>query len=430
MNKVEILGAKETLYVEHLDNGLDIYMVPNRNLKNYYITLNIKYGSVYTNYKFKGENYSDPKGTAHYMEHLKFNTPEGDAYDYFGKLGSSINAYTSNDVTCYEVFANSKFKENLSYLIKYVYTPYFNKELVNNERGIIAEEIKMYEDDPSTVLFHGLCQNIFINDEHRYLISGTTDDIKNIKLGTIENVFDAFYHPVNMFMIITGNFNPEEAVAIVSESMNNFAFSEYSEPVLKSINEPFKINSEYMEREMNVSKSKVVVGFKIPKSNFKSLKLSNLELKLYLSFIMRVNFGATSILNEEMKSNGIINKSIGTRLLDVDDYYVQCFFAETDYPDYFSKRIKEVFANLSINEENIKRKVKSAISGLVWLFDNIEAVNMEIQYDIINYGTVITDVYTIYKSLDENTANKIIAKLSKNLCSTNVIKPKKEKSAL
>ena len=56
MNKVEILGTKESLYVQHLDNGLDIYMQPNDKVKNFYITLNVKYGSIYSNYKFKGES--------------------------------------------------------------------------------------------------------------------------------------------------------------------------------------------------------------------------------------------------------------------------------------------------------------------------------------------------------------------------------------
>ena len=156
MNKIEILGAKETLYVEHLDNGLDIYMVPKTSVKNFYITLNVKYGSIYTNYKYNGQSYNNPKGIAHYLEHLMFNMPEGDAFEKFNNLGSSANAYTSNEVTCYEVFSNSKFKENLSYLLKMVYTPHFTKELVNKERGIITEEIKMYEDDPATVLFHNL----------------------------------------------------------------------------------------------------------------------------------------------------------------------------------------------------------------------------------------------------------------------------------
>ena len=424
MNKIEILGTKETLFVEHLDNGLDIYMVPKEAVKNFYITLNVKYGSIYTNYKWNGENYEDPKGIAHYLEHLMFNMPEGDAFNYFGELGSSVNAYTSNEVTCYEVFSNSKFKENLSYLLKMVFTPYFNKELVNKERGIITEEIKMYDDDPATLLFHNLYDNLFINDERKYLVGGTVEDIKNIKVDNIENAYKAFYQPSNISLIVTGNFNPEEVVAITSEVMSGFGFAENSLPELLTYEEPFEVNNEYILKEMdNVNKSKVVLGYKLPKNNFKSLKLSKLELRLYLNLIMQINFGNTSIINEEMKSNGILNKTIGFRLEETDEYFIPIFIAETDYPDYFVTRIKEVMNKIAVNDESIKRKTKVAISNLIWLFDDIESVNTSIQDDILKYGTVITDIYQIYKSLNVDTALKVLNKLDKKLLTVSVVKP-------
>ena len=423
MNKIEIIGTKESLYTHHLDNGLDIYMVPNNKVKNFYITLNVKYGSIYTNYEYDGEKHQDPKGIAHYLEHLMFNMPDGDAFETFAKLGSSANAFTSNDVTCYEVFANSKFKENLEYLVKYVYTPYFTKELINNERGIITEEIKMYKDDPATELFHGFFENIFINDERRYLVAGEEQDIKEIKLNHIEDVYKAFYHPENMFLIITGNFNPEEAIAIISESMSKLGFAEHDNPVLIEEKEPFEINNAYNSKQMNVSKPKVVVGYKIPKSSFKNLKISELELRLYLNLIMRINFGNTSIINEEMQSNNILNKLIGIRLNDTKDFYVISFVAESEYPDYFVKRISEKFEDLKIQTGDIERKVKCAISSLVLIFDDIEAVNMEIQDDILRYNMVITDIYKIYRGLNEDTAMDVLNNINNYLQVVNVINP-------
>lgn len=423
MNKVEILGTKESIYIEHLPNGLDIYMQPNNKVKNYYATINVKYGSIYTNYKNKGKKYEDPKGIAHYLEHLMFNMPEGNAFDYFAELGSSVNAYTSNEVTCYEVFSNTKFKENLSYLIKMVFTPYFNKELVSKERGIITEEIKMYDDDPSTKLFKNLYENLFIKDERRYLISGEVDDIKQIKSEDITNAYQAFYQPENIFIIITGNFNPEEAVAIIEDTMSNFGFPDLDVPEMIPSNEPFEINSEYTSSEMDISKPKVVLAYKIPKNNFKNLKLTDLELRLYLSIIMNINYGETSIINEEMNSNGIINNHIGNRLEETEDYFIELFYAETEYPDYFVNRIKDNMDKLTINEESLKRKIKVSISNLIWSFDNIETINASIQDDILHYGNVINDINTIYKSLNLEDAEHVIDKLDKILLTVSVIKP-------
>ncbi|UKI28345.1 MAG: insulinase family protein [Clostridium sp.] len=131
------------------------------------------------------------------------------------------------------------FKECLSYLTEYVYTPYFTKEIVNNERGIITEEINMYEDKPGTQLIYGTYNNIFIKDERQYLVSGTVSDVKKITKEDLEICYEAFYHPENMFMIITGNFDPNEAVAIVSEVMSKKEFPKYNKPVLKFKKEPF-----------------------------------------------------------------------------------------------------------------------------------------------------------------------------------------------
>lgn len=426
MNRINILGVNETLYKETLPNGLDIYMVQNTNIKNFYITLNVKFGSLATKYKFMKEDYELPKGVAHFLEHLTFNMPDGNAFEYYSSLGSSVNAYTSYDVTCYEVFANNHFKENLSYLIKYVCTPYFTKEMVNNEKGIILEEIKMYLDQPSFDLIKGSFKNIFINDEHQYLISGTIDDVKKIGLEDILNAYNAFYHPENMFVVITGNFNPEEAVAIISESMKDFHYDEYNKPDIKLLKEPFKVRLEEETKEGYIEKAKANLGIKIPKSVFKSLKLSSVKIKLLFNLIVNANFGSTSTFKEELEINGIINDDLQFMLTDTQDYYVLNIMAITDYPDYLIKKLKDKFDNLRITKEEIDRKIKSTLSNFILMFDNIELVNTEIQDDLLNYDEYLTDIYGIYKSLNIDDAQNLIKVLNKKLYSSYIVCPKKQ----
>lgn len=427
MKKIEILGAKETHYKEHLDNGLDIYMVPNSNVNNFYITLNVRYGSIYNKFRYDGKNYDMPKGIAHYLEHLMFNMPTGSAFEYFGDLGSPVNAFTSFDITCYEVFANNHFKENLSYLIKYVYTPYFTKELINGERGIITEEIKMYEDMPETCLYYNSLKSVLVNDERRNLISGTESDVKKITLDDILTVYDAFYHPDNMFLVITGNFNPEEAVAIVEGAMSEFSFGEYKKPELKKIDEPFKVTSEYSKQKTGIDKAKAAISIKYPINSFKNLKISDVTLRLYFNLIMLINFGNTSILKDELTSNGILTDDISFSLVATDDYYVETIMAATEYPDYFVKRVKETIANFNITEEDLERKKKICISNLIMMFDDIEIVNSEISKDLIDYNEYLNDVYSIYKSLNIEDINKVAEKMmSKYICSVDILVPEEE----
>jgi len=428
MNKIDIKKTGEVLYHEKLDNGLDIYMVPNEKQENFYITLNTKYGSVHTDYKYKGKDYKNPKGIAHFLEHILFNMPDGsNAFDYYAKLGSNINAFTSFDITCYEVFANNNFKDNLSYLLEYVYTPYFTKEMVEGEKGIITEEIKMLQDNPGSELVYGLYRNIFVNDQRKYLISGTVSDVKKINLGMIETVYEAFYHPENMFLIITGNFNPEEAIAITIESLKDIEFPKYSKPVIKKTKEPFSINKELEEKLMPVDKYNVSFGVKIPKSNFKTLKLTELELKIYLNLILKINFGRTSLLKEELTSNGIITSNISTHITTTDDYFVLALVSATEYPEYLIKRFNEKLVDLHISKEETERKKKVSISNLILNFDEIESVNSDIQDDIISYDKFINDIYLQFKKIDSTVAEKVIKKMSKHLLSITILKPKEEK---
>ena len=208
--------------------------------------------------------------------------------------------------------------------------------------------------------------------------------------------------------------------------MSGFEFSENELPLVNYKNEPYNINSDYIVKNMDVIKSKVSLGYKVPKSNFKSLKLSNIELRLYINLVMQVNFGNTSVVNEEMKSNRILNKDISFRLEETKDYYILIFTAETDYPDYFVNRIKNVMDKIYINEESVKRKIKVSISNLIWLFDNIESVNDEIIDDVIKYDLVVSDIYQIYKSLNVEIAQKVIDKLGKKLLTVSIIKSNEE----
>lgn len=426
MIKKDINGCNEFCYYEKLFSGLDVYMVPNNKVKNFYLTLNVKYGSVNTKFKYNGNKYDLPRGIAHYLEHLMFNMPNGSIIDEFSNLGSSVNAFTSFNVTCYEVLANSKFKENLSTLVRYVNTPYFTKEMVNNERGIISEEIKMYEDSPNTELLFGIYRNIFINDERQYLVSGTIDDVKKIKLEDLEVVYDAFYRPDNMFMILTGNFNPEEALAIIEEELSKLEIKEYNKPELLQINEPFEIKKEYSSKNMNVNKYKLSIGFKIPKNNFKSLKLEKMELRSYLNLIIRSNYGVTSILENELLNNEIISDGISSLVNETDEYYIIIFIASTDYPDYFYKKVVEKFKDLEITEEELKRKVKVSISNAILSYDDIETINMDIQDDILDYNNTLYNVCDFYKSLNIETAKKIISKMNKYIIIKSLIKPMNE----
>lgn len=411
MKKIKLENTNEVLYYDKLDNGLEVYMLPNNNVNKFYLTLNTRFGSINTKFKYDNKEYDMPKGIAHYLEHLSFNMENGSVFDHYSKIGSSINAFTTYDITSYNVTSNNRFKENLEYLLEYVYTPYFTKELFQSEKGVIEEEVKMYKDDPGMTIVNGTLNNVFVNDERKYLVGGTVKDVKSIKLEDVITCYNAYYNPKNMFLIITGNFNPNEALAITSEQMNKLNIN--NDFNVKDIypKEPEKVNKKEEIIKMNVDKPKVSIGIKIPKNNFKSLKLDNYLLKIYISSILDINFGNTSLLLEELQKGSIVD-DLDYTVIESNDYFIVLILSSTYYPEYFKDKVIEKFNSLNIEDSDLKRVAKVNISNYILLFDSVVAVNNYIMDEVMDNNEVNTGFMNIMRNLNIDTCKKILTKLN------------------
>jgi len=425
MKKIKINKTTEILYYHKYDNGLELYVLPNINQKNFYITFNTKFGSINTEFKTNNTDkyIKVPNGIAHYLEHLMFNMENGTAFDFFSKLGASVNAFTTYNLTCYEVFSSTYFKENLNYLLDYVQTPYFTKEAVNNERGIITEEIKMYNNNPNTELTYATYENIFVNDNRKYLISGEIEDIKKITVEDLYNCYDTFYNPSNMFIVITGNVNPYEALAIIEENQKNKTFNNININN-KIINEPTKVNEKYKEIEMNVETNKVSISFKIPKKNFKKLNINDEELSIYINLLFDILFDSTSEIQDKLISSSIIQNGININKTYTKDYIIVSLMTDTDYPETLIKMIKETINNINLSEEDLKRKVKVYKSNYILHFDDIELVNSYIQDNIIEYNKILDNSMIIYDELNIRKLKEISKLIKSRSESILIIKPK------
>lgn len=424
MKKINISKTNEYLYYEKLNNGLEIYILPNQNQKNFYITFNTRFGSNNTEFKINNETtYKKvPNGIAHYLEHLMFNMENGTAFDFFSKLGASVNAFTTYDLTSYEVFSSTYFKENLNYLLDYVQTPYFTNSIVNNERGIIKEEINMYKNNPSTELTWGAYKNIFIKDKRKNLISGEVEDIKKITVDNIFDCYNTFYNPSNMFIIITGKVNPYEAISIIEENQSNKTF-ENTTFINKPITEPTKVNTPYKEIEMNVETNKISVSYKIPRKNFKKLNLSDIELNTYITLIFNILYGSTSDIQDKLISSKVIQNGININKTYTKDYLVISLTTESDYPESVIKMIREELSKINITETELKRKIKVYKSNYILHFDDIELVNNNIQDDIISYNKFIENTIDLYNNINIKTLNEIIKLIKSKTESIYIIKP-------
>ncbi len=408
MKSIVYNSTDEKVYYEKLSNGLSVYMYPSKQARNFYLTYNVKFGSMDTEFKKgKEKKYKTvPQGTAHFLEHQMFQEDDGTtAFQKFAKLGSSVNAYTSYKQTCYEVVASDHFEENLDILLDYVGNPVFKQNSVTKEKGIIKEEIKMYDNTPSAVLNFGLEYNLNNVDKHKFLISGTVDDIKEITPEDLQNSYDTFYTPSNMFLVLTGKFSPHEALGIIKRNQSQKDIKSSSKITVRQTREPIEVESSYEEREMDIGIPKLKIAYKIEKGGFKNL--SDTEIKVYLDLILQAKFGPTSDFLEKMLEENLIMYDIITTREIRDDYILISFEAETEYKEELIDSIRQELKNIKITKEEVERIKRVDIANFIMHFNDIIEVAEDIQDDIITNGKIVEDILDIYNGLNATTANKV-----------------------
>ena len=426
MKEIKLNKLDEVVYYDKTKSGLDIYMVVNEKVNNYYATLNVLYGSVHTNFKVKDKEYSVPNGVAHFLEHVNFNEEDGKtAHEYFDKLGTSINAATTFDYTSYEIFGTNDIGTNINHLLDYVLTPCFTKELVEKEKGIIIEEVNMGSNNPGSNFYYATNRILFHNNKRINLITGTCDDVNKIKVDDLKNVYNAFYHPSNMFLVVTGNFNPYEVAALVKENQDNKNFKEFVKPKIIKDKEIISVVKDYQEIRDNIEIPKVSINYKLSRKSFSNIKSDSLLIS-YLNVLMFSNFGSSSDFKEELMENELIT-SINTSSQIIDDMVIINILCETKYPSEVIEKVKDNMTKLNISKEKLARKSKVNIAYLITSFDDIEDVNDRIQFDIVNYKEIINNRYNLYKNLNIDEVNYIIKHLDLSNCAVLVQKPLEKK---
>ena len=406
MEKIKIKGIDEEIYFTTSKCGLPIYVWKSEYAKSFYLSLNVHYGSIHTEFSIDGKKYKVPQGIAHFMEHIKFNVDKDTtANDLFDPLGSDINAFTTFRYTSYLVYGTSKIKENLYSLLDYVYNPYFTKDMIKKEKGIITSEINMGKDQPYNQLYFASNKAMYHKEKYKYLITGEVEDIKRVELDDIELIYQTFYHPKNMFLIVTGNVNPYEIEQMVNDNLDRKEFSDYLVPKIAPIKEPKNVVSKEIEVSANVEVEKAKIGLKIPKKKFKDL--DNIKLNIILNIILSSNFGDSSDLKEELLQNNIITFLTASRFV-LDEYVIIDVTVESKILDEAIKRIVDALKNLVIDEAEFKRKINSSIATLVLNYEDVENVNNMIQNYLVYYKKLVPDLKEIYESISFEEVKEVI----------------------
>lgn len=377
MKRVEFSQLQETLYHEKLDNGLDVYILPKSGFNKTYATFTTKYGSIDNRFIPRGKKdpIDVPDGIAHFLEHKLFESEHGDVFHDFSKQGASANAYTSFTRTAYLFSSTSNVEQNVETLLDFVQDPYFTDESVEKEKGIIGQEIKMYDDNPDWRAYFGVINNMYVHHPVKIDIAGTIPSIEKITKELLYTCYETFYHPSNMVFFLVGPVDPEAMFELVKNNQSKKKFSPPATIKRFFDKEPQRVAKEKDVIYMPVQMPKCFIGFKEKNPSRQGKEL--LERELAISILLDLMFGQSSKNYETLLNEGLIDHTFSFDYTAENGFGFSMIGGDTKYPDKLAKTLKAMIESFKLEEmddERIERIIKKKIGSFLRALNSPEYI--------------------------------------------------------
>ena len=253
-------------HVSKLKNGINLITIPVKGTKATTVLVLLPIGSRYEHAKISG--------ISHFVEHMMFKgtTKRPTAMDITRELdavGADFNAFTGKEYTGYYVKIDSA-KQELAFdlLSDMIFNSKMDESEMNKEKGVIVEELRMYEDNP-TMFINRLFDQILLGDYPLgWDIGGTKQTVTALSSKELWNYYKSAYIPSNMVLVVAGNIDNKKmkkfvdqyfanrSVRTVAEKRNKNSFAKFVWPKEKS-----SINSRVLTQVRKVDQSHILLGF-------------------------------------------------------------------------------------------------------------------------------------------------------------------------
>lgn len=401
MEQIHFKQLKETLNFKTLDNGLKVFVLEKKDFNKTYATFTTNYGSVDNHFVplGKSESVKVPDGIAHFLEHKLFEKEHGDVFQDFSKQGASANAFTTFKRTAYLFSTTGDVEKNLTTLIDFVQAPYFTEKTVEKEKGIIGQEIRMYDDNPDWRVYFGLIANMYQKHPVAIDIAGTVESIAKITKDDLYECYDTFYHPSNMLLFIVGPVDAEKIMELVEK---NQAGKDYKDkpPIQRFFDEePAQPGKRKEVLNMPVQTPKCYMGYKEkrPEREGKELLLRELSVNLLLEMM----FGKSTKNYEKLYNEGLIDPSFSFDYTEEQGFGFSMIGGDTTDPDTFAdtiSRMVEEFKKQDLNQDDLERARKKKIGSFLRALNSPEFIaNQFTRYEF--NGMNLFDVIPTFEDL-------------------------------
>ena len=370
MKKKEFPQLGEAYFEQRLENGMMVRVVEKPGFAKKFAFVAANFGSIDTKFRLNGVSYETPDGVAHYLEHKMFDLPEGNAMELFAQNAGSNNAFTSYTMTAYYVECTEHFEENLSILLRMVTTPYFTDESVEKERGIIAQEIRMYDDSDGNVVQENLFRAMYLHHPARVAIAGTVESIQSITAQTLCDCHRAFYDPSNLILCVIGDVDAakviEQAARETPKDSVGIAERDYGPA------EPMTAAQPRIEARMEVAMPTFAIGFKCEPADAGN---EPLRMEFLGSMAAELLAGESSALYTRLYESGLIDADFSVDYERMKGLALLEAAGDSDDPDAVLEALLEEaqrIARTGIDRAQFARLKKSMLGRRLRELDSFE----------------------------------------------------------
>ncbi|MEN1969928.1 pitrilysin family protein [Lentibacillus sp. N15] len=406
MNRKTYQDIKETLYSETLANGLTVLLLPKTEMAKTYAIFSTDYGSIDQTFVpiQQDKEVTVPEGVAHFLEHKMFEKKDRDVFADFGKQGASANAYTSFTKTAYLFSSTANVEENVETLIDFVQDPYFSKQSVEKEKGIIGQEIRMYDDQPDWQSFMGAIKGMFQKHAVKIDIAGTVESISEITKDDLYTCYNTFYHPENMTLFIAGNFNPEQMMQLIKNNQAKKNFKKMDAIKRHYPTEPPEVAMAENTIVMPVSIPKCTVGIKESAVELRGEEF--LKRDLLQGMILDHFFSIGGPFYQKLYEEKMIDSSFFYETNLEKNFGYSLIGSNTHDPDRFAEMVKQMLISTNetgLLEEDFTRMKKKKIGQLLRGMNSLEYIANK----FIHYHTVGADLFTLIPTIQSFTLDDV-----------------------
>ena len=370
---------EETTYEVTLDNGLTVFIHPKPDYQRTYAIFNTRFGSVDLNFVPLGHKkwVTAPQGVAHFLEHKLFEKEFGDVFELFSEQGASANAFTSYEQTAYLFSTVDRVAENLELLLDFVQTPYFTEETVEKEKGIIAQEILMYDDIPSWRIQRLMLENLYPKHPLRYDIAGTVASIQAITPEILYENYRTFYHPENMQLFITGPVDPKQTLAQIEKNQAQKSFSPPAAIKRKIVAGDTADICKFRQEKADLTRPKAMLGVRgeVPTHlDPKERMINDIALRFGLAMLL----GMTSTNYLKLYDKGLIDDTFNYSYTSGRSFNFVTVECDTPHPKRFLNHMEKILAHATryndLNEDHLQLIKRKNIGSTIRSLDSLEYV--------------------------------------------------------